>query len=157
MAVSSTHEHNGQACLYFVSTTHLLVRWTNPKSSLTIQEESFYTLSSRTNRFHNLGVIKPSFEMANCCRQNSCRGRLSAWSILLKRKWIGNTFIVARKCGLLTNCRAEYISNYCFLFFGKIKGVPFSLRIVLKMSHRTRIRTFCKIIFNGSRLNLPHV
>ena len=71
------------------------------------EEESFYALSSRTKRVHNLDMIKSCFEMANFCRQNSCRGALSAWRILLKSKWVGNTFIVARKCKLLSNCRAE--------------------------------------------------
>ena len=40
VAISSTHEHNGQACVYVVSTTRLFVRWTNPKSSSRIQKKS---------------------------------------------------------------------------------------------------------------------
>ena len=77
------------------------------------EEESFYALSSRTKRFHNLDLIKSCFEMANCCRQNSCKGALRAWRILLKSKWVG----------IVEPNRAVAIG---FCFFCKIKGAPSS-------------------------------
>ena len=108
VAISSTHEHNGQACLYVVSTTRLFVRWTNPKSSLRIQKKSRFRRFRLELRDSTIWIwLRLVLKWLTVVVKIAAEGREAHDVFLLKSKWVGNTFMVARKCGLLTNCRAE--------------------------------------------------